>query len=500
MAYELPTLTKMRALMIAVGQAILSDRNWGNARSFHAKRATFFAAGITQIIAALRELTLDLFPTTARDNGAIDRWGALFGVTRKSATPARKAGALRVRGAAATPVPVDAELIHADSGLRFKIATATTTAISGGTDYYVDADVIAIDVGAQTRLTAGQTLSFAGGAPPGLAGDAVLVKDLDENGFEREAFGPYRARVLAAIGLPSAGGNDADYIKWGLEVAGIANAYSYANRAGIGTQDVVGLKAGSGASRILSGGELADYVAYIKTKAPGQVAATGGSLRGLTVVVDPRPVEIVITPNGDPAYAFDFAGGPLTVLLWTPGTLTLQFTTPLPASLRAGHAICLKPVASAQDGRPYRIAAIAGADSVILESVPAVAPAATDVAYSSGPLVAPIRNAIKAHLDGETVYAGKSRTPQAESTLASTVGLEVLALGIGPANPSGKYGEHVGGIVRNVLAQIALFKAGVRDANVVNPATDVEATDYDFPLDAQIGLITPSSVLVRGAT
>lgn len=495
MAFELPTLTKVRALMIAAGQAVFPDRNWGNAKSYHARRATFISAAVTQIIASLRDLLLDLFPTTARDGGGIQRWGKLFGVEQNAASPARKSAALRVRGTAGTLVPTDTELVHT-SALRFKVATGAT--IPGGAEY-VDVDVVAIDTGAQTRLTAGQTLSIVGGVP-GLETDAVLVKDLDENGFDQESFGAYRARVLAAIGLPSAGGNDADYIRWGLEVDGIANAYSYANRAGLGTQDVVGLKAGSGAARVLSPGELAAYVAYIASKAPNQVSAPGGSLRGLLVATDPKAVEIVITPNGDPAYAFDFTGGPLTVLAWTAGTLTLQFTTPLPASLKAGHSICLKPVASAQDGRPYRIAAIAGADSVILESAPVVAPVATDVAYSSGPLVQPIRDAIKAHLDGETVYAGKNRTPQPQSALASTVGLEVLAIGMGPANPNGKYGEHVGGIYRQILTQIALFKQGVRNANVVDPPADVEAIDFEFPLDASIDLIVPSSVLVRGAT
>ena len=163
-----------------------------------------------------------------------------------------------------------------------------------------------------------------------------------------------------------------------------------------------------------------------------------------------------------------------------------------------------KGVATDQDGTELKIEALSGVDKIILESPPSVDPAATDIFYSGGPLVTPIRDAIKAHLDGETVYAGKNRVPQPASSLTSTVGLEVLARGIGPANPGGKYNTDgnvwVGGILRNVLGQIAIYKAGVRDWNVVAPAADYEAADYAFPNDASIGLVTPKSVLIRGAT
>jgi hypothetical protein len=45
-----------------------------------------------------------------------------------------------------------------------------------------------------------------------------------------------------------------------------------------------------------------------------------------------------------------------------------------------------------------------------------------------------------------------------------------------------------------------MYKGGVRNVTIATPATDVEATDYDFPDDDQIGLIIPRRVLVRGST
>ncbi len=495
MAFALPTMTQTREFLVAVGRVVFPDRNYANPRTYHSKRATFLAAAVTQIIAYVRGVADDIMPDTASDNGPIDRWGGIKAVIRKGATPARKAGAARVRGTVGIAVPVGEELTHAASGLRFKIATGTTIPAAE----FVDCDLVAIDVGSQTRLDKGTELVFLA-TPAGLVGEVVLQLDMDEDGYDREQFGAYRNRVLAAFSKPTAGGNQADYVKWGLEVPSVVASYSYPNRAGLGTVDVVGLHSGSGAARVLSGGEIADLVTYQRGKAPASVAATGGSLRGLLVVTDEQDVEITITPNGEAAYAFDWVGGPLTVFLWTVGPRLLQFSADRPSGMKAGHRITFKGVASDQDGREFKIEALSGTDSVILELAPADDPVATDLVYSGGPLVTPIRDAIRAHMNGETVYAGKGGIPRPISALASTVGLEVLAEGIGPANPGGKYGPWSGGLILGVLGGIAIHKTGVRNFAVLLPAADYEATDYKFPLDASIGLITPGSVLVRPVT
>lgn len=497
MPFTLPSLSESRSFLIAVYRAVFPTRNVGNVRSYHARRATFVAAGITQLHSHADSIQKDVMPSTAGD-GKIDDWGGIKGILRKGATPARKAAAGRVRGANGTAVPLNEELLEPNSGLRFKIAAATTVPASES----VDADIVAIDVGSQTRLLKGTVLKFVA-TPGGLETNVVLQKDLDEDGLDAEQFGSYRTRVLASFSDETAGGSQSDYVKWSTQkesTLSVAQAYCYPNRAGFGTIDFVGLYRGSGAARELSAGDQAILLAWVKTKAPAHIAGTPGSLRQLDIVIDSQPVEIVLTPSGELAYAFDWTGGPLTVLSWTAGTRELRFTANLPATMKAGHRLSLKGVASAQDGKEYTIEALSGVDKVILELAPTVAPAATDLAYSGGPLVTPIRSAILAHMNGETVYAGKSRVPMAESALTSTVGLEEIATGIGPANPGGIFGAWSGGLIRAVLGQIAIYKAGVRNHNVVLPAADYEATDYAFPNDAQIGLIAPSSVLIRGAT
>lgn len=494
-AFKIPSLSETRDFLIAVGQAVFPDRNYGNLRTYHSRRATFLAAAVTQLHAHVRSVAEDVMPDSAGDDGPIDRWGAILGIPRKGATAARKAQAGRVFGTVGTPVDADEELVHDASGLRFKIGGGSTI----GVDEYTDVDIVAIDTGVQTRLTAGQMLRFSS-TPAGLDSGVRLILDLDEGGEDAEAFGAYRERVLAALSEPTAGGTQADYVAWMLELEGVANAYVYPNRAGMGTVDVVALHAGSGTARELDAGEQAEVLELLRTLAPASVAGTGGGLRHLEVVEQPTDVEMILESNGEAAYAPDWTGAPLTVQTWTAGTRTLKFTTDRPASMKAGHRIVPKGVASAQTGEELTIEALGAADDeVILEEAPPVALAATDLVYSGGPLITPVRDALVAHMNGETVYAGRGRVPQAASSLESTVGLEVLTYGIGPANPDGAYGNWIGGFIRAVAMQIALYKAGVRNVTIPTPAADVDGADYEFPDDDQIGMVTPDSVVVRYA-
>lgn len=494
MAFPIPSLTEMRDFLRAVGKALFPDRNYDNVRSYHSKRATFLGAAVTQVHAHVDAVQRALLPSTAGD-GEIDDWGGIKEVKRKGATPARKAAAGRVRGAAGTAVDAETELVHPSTGIRYKIETSTT--VPAGE--VVDADIVAINTGEQTRLLKGTVLEFVA-TPVGLDTQVVLVKDLDEDGFDREQFGAYRRRVLEAFGARSSGGNQADFVAWALELEGISQAYAYANRAGFGTVDVVGLHTGSGAARALNLAERGDLLAYLRTKAPAHLAGEGGALRVLEVVTDDQDVELVLTPDGQAVHAFDWTGGPLEVLAWTAATRTLQLTADLPGDMKAGHRLCFKGVATVQDGREFVIEAIAGADSVILQKAPDVDPAATDLVYSGGPLVTPVRNAIVAHLNGRTVYAGRGGVPLPESAVASTVGLEVLAEGIGPANPGGLYGTWLGGLLVAVIGKIAMYKGGVRNHQILSPAADYEAEDDEIPNDDQIHMIAPRAVLVRGAT
>lgn len=519
MPFKIPSMDETRDFVVALGKSLFAFANLGSRRSWHGRRATYLSGAVTQLHSHADSAQRDAHPLTAGDGPAIAAWGEAMSVPRKGATPARKSAAGRVRGTGATPVTAGSQLRHEASGLIFEIENSTAIPGAVGVDGFVDADIVASEsagsVGSVTRLAAGETLNFVS-TPDGLQSAVVLQLDLDEDGFDQEGFGSYRGRVLAAFSQPTAGGTPADFVKWALaSLNTIAAAYPYPNRAGRGTTDVAVFYSGSGAGRSVTTPDRATVLAYIQTQAPFQVAGPnlGGiaPLRILTTVADPRPVEILIDTDGQAANAFDWDDGSNpTVLAWQPGGVTnkLQFAAALPSTLRAGHRLILVGVATVQDGREYTIDSIAGSDSVILVETPPVAPAATDKIYSGGPVVTPIRNAIVAHLDGQIVYAGRGLTPlpaaTAESQGVSIVNLDVLAEGVGPANPGGKYNNPAGpawsgGVLRAALFSIAKYQAGVRNVTVATPAADYEATDDAFPLDGQIHYVTPGAVVVRSA-
>jgi len=515
MPFKIPSMDETRDFVTALGKALFGFANFGSRRSYHGRKATYLAGAVTQLHAHVDSVQRDIHPLTAGDGKPINDWGEAVGVPRKTATPARKSAAARIRGTGTSTVASGTQLRHESSGLIFEIETNVTIPGAPGVDGFFDADIAASEaagsVGSQTRLEAGETLNFLI-TPAGIQSSVVLQLALDEDGFDTEPFGGYRARVLDHFSQPVSGGNQADFVKWALAALNtIAQAFCYPERAGRGTVDVAVFYRGSGTARSVSLADRNSVLAYIKTQAPFQISGIGGGLRVLTTIADPRPIEILIDTDGRSAFNFDWddSGNPL-VLAWQPGGVTnkLQFSIPLPASLLAGHRLILVGVATAQDGREYTIDSIAGSDSVILKETPPIAPAATDKIYSGGPVVTPIRNAIVAHLDGQIVYAGRGLTPipaaTAESQGVSVVGLDTLAEGVGPANPGGKYNNAagpswIGGVLRASLFSIAKYQGGVRNVTIVTPAADYEALDDPFPTDSQVHYVTPGAVVVRSA-
>lgn len=494
MAFKIPSMSESREFLGALFKFLFPKSNAGSRRSYHGKRITFVAGAVTQLHAHIDSVQQDVMPDTASDGKASKRWGDIFRVARRSATGSTGALALRVYGDSGASQPALSTLKHPSSATTYKLPNIANVPATG----YVDVNVSATSTGAITNLDVGQILEFD--APnANIRTRAVVVKKFT-GGYDDEAYGSYRARYLETMGSRSSGGNQNDYVLWALEIPGINNAYAYCNRSGLGTVDVVLLKAGVGTARILTVGEVATATAYLKAKAPGHLGVPGvTSLRVLTVVDDPQVVEVRVASDGAAVNAFDWDDSlGYTALAYTPGTKELQFAGGLlPPSLAAGHRLIPRGVASTQDGRQIVVEAISGVDKVILSAAPFNNIANTDQIYSGGPLVDPIRNAIIAHMSGDAVYLANGAIPTAGSTLSSLVGLEKLADPIGPANPAGAYGTWSGGLILPMLSHIAMSKAGVRKFSAVLPAADYEATDYAYPLNNQIGLISPSAVYVR---
>jgi uncharacterized phage protein gp47/JayE len=460
MAFSIPTLDELHLFLIALLKALFPEIATSRT-SFPALFARVLAAGSTDNHAHLVNVKSDLLPTSCGEE-MLEVWGDIVGRPRKSATPARKADALRLvnDGGTNEAVTIGQELVHA-SGLRFQINENTT--VNAGTEK--DVDVVAIDTGSATRLEAGEILTFV--TPPAFISEsAELQLELDEDGDDKEDLGAYRARVLARFSTPPLGGAQEDYVQWALEIAGIAAAFCYPNRAGLGTVDVAALHNGTGSARLLTPTEVTELQAKLDDERPVSVLAC----RVLLVTTETVDIEVQVLDTGEEAYAWDWNDQvALFIATWDEPTRKITFTTNRPDTMQAGHRLVVKAADGSGTGAPLVIESLSGTDAVILEEVPADPPEATDTVYAGGALTEPVRNAILA-----------------------------LVNGLGTANPdASSYGAWEGNLRTDAIAAAARDVAGVKKVVVDAPAADVEAEDPAFPDDDEIGLLVPGRVIVR---
>lgn len=491
MSYSVPTFTQSEEFLVALFKSFFSDRNVGSRRSYHRYKLRVASACVTELHDHQTSAQDDVMPDSA-EGAFATRWGGIVGTERKGATGARKTDALRVFGAIGATADEDETLSHPETGQQFALGEDVLIPAAG----YIDVDVYAISEGSATRLDAGEVLVFDA-TPAGIESEAELQLDLDEDGFDEEQDGAFKRRYLAVFAEPQAGGNQSDYVRWALEVDGIATAFCYPNRAGIGSVDVAAFHTGEGSARSLTETERDELLAYIQELTSSQIGGDGGALRILTTTADEQDVEITITTDDD----FDWEGSAIVQSVVAVDR-KITFTTARPASMKAGDRIVIDGVASDNDGSVLVIESLSSTDSIILEEWPNDDPAATDIVYPAGPQTAAVRAAIIAHMNGEIVYADQDG-PLPESVAVeqgtSLVGLNILADGIGPANPSREYGTWSGALVRAVLHKLATYTRGVSNAEVITPGADYEAEDPDFPDDEEIFFIVPGKVLVRGA-
>jgi hypothetical protein len=461
MPIDIPTFEELRQRWLDAFKAAFPDFDSGRFGDDY-KRGTVSAGLAFQINHFLSVVADDVMADTATGTQQ-NRHGFIHGVDRKDATPARKADALRLVGVVASTFTLGDQLIS-QGGLTYQLNESGSIPAAG----FIDVDIIAVDTGQQTKLQAGEVLRFVS-APAGIEVEAELQLDLDEDGEDAEKDPAYRVRILNRIQQPGMGGNSNDYEQFALEEEGIASAYVYPLRAGVGTVDLAALHSGSGTIRPLSSGERTDLLTALDVKIPVALKS-GSSFRVLETTTLEQDVEIAIEPTFDPQYAFDWDDStPLVVATWTAGTRTLEFTTNRPTDMDEGDRIVLKPVAGGGTGEVFVIERFgAAADEVILDRAPVPAPVATDVVYAGGPLTDTVRDAILEFIDS-----------------------------LGPAIGDHGVGNWEDSINPSRLEAIALLIAGVRDAATLVPAVTVTPDDPAFPNDDSVELLIPQRVLVR---
>lgn len=466
MPFQVPTLDESHAILLADHQ----NRFPGDDVSRFSdtwKRLRTKALAVTALHAHIDVVDSDLMPDTAT-GPRLDRWGTILNVPRKLATPSFGTAVLRCFGTVAAAVTAST-LSHQD-GTTYKCGTGVIGA-GGFVDVDLNLGLVApftgFSTGSITRKTAGEVLTFV--APPaGITSTAELQADLDHGGEDDEPDGTYRVRLLDKMAAPGMGGNANDYRAWALSQDGVATAYVYPLRQGLGSVDVAFLHAGRGAARLPTGGEITAVKTYIDTQRPVSVA----DFRVLTAVAEPNDVEILVSSQ-DAAHDFDWDDTlPPTVSAWNGTTRVLTFSL-RPADIVPKDRVIYKSAAP-NDGAELVVEALGpGGNDVTVQTLTpaqvAAPPVATNLVYSGGPLVEPLRQAI----------------------------LDLFDL-LGPArgtNPAQVAGLWEGTLRPATLFKIAQLSEGVLDSSVVIPASNVTAANA--PPIGTVGQITPRRVLVR---
>ena len=165
-------------------------------------------------------LSQQVIPDTAEAQ-YLERWGNIFGVTRKAATSA--VGTLLFTGIDGTPIPSGTiaqagAVAPATDGVQYR---TTADAVIAGGQAIVAAQAVA--GGTAGNATAGVKLTLVA-AIPGIVAQATLQTDFT-GGADDETDPELLGRLLFEIQKPPAGGNADDYIRWATEVPGVTRAW-----------------------------------------------------------------------------------------------------------------------------------------------------------------------------------------------------------------------------------------------------------------------------------
>jgi len=190
--------------------------------------ARLFAGVAHLLFGYLDWIVRQVLPDSA-DAEYLDRWAAIFGLSRQPAIAA--AGSVQIAGTTGATLPAGAVLVRAD-GAAYVTQAAVTLAAGTGT-----ASVVARASGAAGNAASGATLTLAA-AVSGITGVTTVGSAGLTGGADQESDTAYRARLLARLQAPPQGGAASDYQAWALAQPGVTRAWVYPLARGLGTVDV----------------------------------------------------------------------------------------------------------------------------------------------------------------------------------------------------------------------------------------------------------------------
>lgn len=195
----------------------------------------------------------------------LDRYGAIWGVARKAAAPAK--GNVTFTGNNGVNIPAATQLLRSD-GAAF--TTDALGVIAAGSAVIAVTATLAGAAGntaANAPLTLAQPIAGANGSPTVAAGGL-------SQGADKETDDALRARIITRISTPPQGGDQDDYVAWALQVAGVTRVWCKPLYTGAGTVSVFFVRDDDAGSIIPDAGEIAAVQAYIDARRPVTAAVT----------------------------------------------------------------------------------------------------------------------------------------------------------------------------------------------------------------------------------
>lgn len=224
MTINTPSFESLRSRYL---RDLRSDDNDTTTDSDNFVRASSVAAIAEGLYAEIKWLHRQIWATEA-DEDELERHARGRGLVRKA--PVTAVGTCLLKGRQGVRVAAGSALRHPQGAVLVTTADA----------------VIDTEESATVRVAAsiaGKSFNGLGGKvtvvspPAGLDSDAVLAEPL-AGGSDQESALSLLNRYLELIRHPPAGGNQYDYRRWARDVPGVADAWVYPLRSGLGTVDV----------------------------------------------------------------------------------------------------------------------------------------------------------------------------------------------------------------------------------------------------------------------
>jgi uncharacterized phage protein gp47/JayE len=215
MPYNRPTLSDLVSAAEAGFDAHLGTAQARLPASNLSVLARVLAGGEHGLYGFVDWVSRQILPDTAEAE-MLDRHGAVWGVSRKSAAKAR--GIITVEGTNGT-LPQGTPLQRSD-GVQF-VTTEAALVVNG---LAAVAPVQAVTAGAEANTAGGVVLKIPS-AVAGISASATLTAEGITGGADAETDPSLRARLLARIRQAPHGGAAFDYVTWALEVEDVTRAW-----------------------------------------------------------------------------------------------------------------------------------------------------------------------------------------------------------------------------------------------------------------------------------